>query len=402
MKIALLSARYPEAGQKGDQLRGWAIVRWLAERHEISVLTTSAPSGPDAARALEAIATVHVHEASRGARARAALAMLLRGLPAQVGWMMPDAAWREAERVAAAADVVLVCTARSMRGPLPVPVVLDHVDALSLNMRRRAGGVEPLPVRLAAALEARAMRRWERRIASWATAQTVTSAEDAAELPASPPMALVPAGFDGEVFAEPPGHVRDLDLVFTGNMAYPPNRDAAEWLDREVMPRVRARLPGVRAAIVGRNATGLRLTEMAFFSDVPDLGDYLRRAKVAAAPLRSGTGSPNKVLEAAAHGAALVTTPWVAEHFNLSCPTADTAEAFAAEVIGLLEDDARRAQRATADRAVLERYSGEALARSIEEQLLAARSPGHRGDPTAPLQSVRGAISSPTIAGTDI
>jgi len=388
MKIALLSARYPEAGQKGDQLRGWAIVRWLTERHEISVLTTSAPSGPGAARELEAIATVHVHEPSHGERARAGLAMLLRGQPAQVGWMMPDAAWSEAKRVAAAADVVLVCTARSVRGPLPAPMVLDHVDAMSLNMRRRANGVEPPPVRLAAALEARLMRRWERRVASWVTAQAVTSAEDAAELPAHPPMALVPAGFDGEVFVEPPGHVRDLDLIFTGNMAYPPNRDAAEWLAQEVMPRVRDRLPGVRAAIVGRNATRLRLTGMALFSDVPDLGEYLRRAKVAAAPLRSGTGSPNKVLEAAAHGAALVTTPWVAEHFGLSCPTADTPDAFAAEVIGLLEDDARRALRLAADRAVLERYSGEALARSIEEQLLAASSPAHRDNPTAALRSV--------------
>ena len=377
MRIAFLSARYPEEGRKGDQLRGWAILRRLAERHELSVVTASPPSGPDAARALESIASVHVCDVGYADRAGAAMAMLLRGLPAQVGWMMPAATWMEAERVAADADVALVCTARSIRGPLSVPVVLDHVDALSLNMRRRGAGVEALPIRLAASLEARLLRRWERMVASWAVAQTVTSAEDAAELPPSPPVGLVPAGFDGEVFAEPPGHERDLDLVFTGNMAYPPNREAAEWLDREVMPRVRERLPHATGALVGRDASRLRPTQMALFSDVPHLDPYLQRAKVAAAPLRSGTGSPNKVLEAAANGAAVVSTPWVAEHFGLSCPTAKDAGGFAAAVIGLLEHECERRRSAEADRTVLARYTGEALARAIEEYLLASlRSSG--------------------------
>ncbi len=374
MRIAFISARYPEEGRKGDQLRGWAILRRLAERHELSVVTASPPSGPDAARALESIATVHVCEVGYAGRAGGAVAMLLRGLPAQVGWMMPSTTWKEAERVAAAADVALVCTVRSIRGPLSVPVVLDHVDALSLNMRRRATGVESLPIRLFASLEARLLRRWERRIASWLEGQTVTSAEDAAELPPIPQMTLVPAGFDGEIFSEPPGHERDFHMIFTGNMAYPPNRQAAEWLDREVVPRVRERLPHATAAVVGRNASRLRPKQMTLFSDVPDLGSYLRRAKVAAAPLRSGTGSPNKVLEATAHGAALVTTPWVAEHFGLSCPTADTAEDFAEAVVALLEDDATRGRRVDSDRVALGRYSGEALARSIEEQLEGANS----------------------------
>lgn len=390
MKVVVISARYPENGRKGDQNRGFAVVRRLAERHEVSVVTASAPSQPEAARALESLATVHVCAAGYRRRGASAAAMLRRGLPGQVGWMMPPSTWRRARAAAAGTDVALVCTARSIRGPLPVPILLDHVDALSLNMRRRAHSVEPLPIRLAAAVEAKLLRRWERRVAAWVTAQTVTSAEDAAELPAEPPVGLVPSGIDRDAVVEPAGHERDIDLIFTGNMSYPPNREAAEWLDREVVPRVRRRLPEARTAVVGRNARRLRLSHAEVLSDVPDMSSLLRRARVAAAPLRSGTGSPYKVLEAAACGAALVTSPWVAEHFGLSCPTADDADAFAAAVIRLLEDDARRQEQTETDRAVLERYSAEALAQSMEERLLAAcgaveQSPAPDPQPAAQL-----------------
>src|SRR5438270_74965 len=83
-------------------------------------------------------------------RALAALADTVRGRPAQLGYTMTPATWRRAARAAADADVVIAITVRALRGPLPVPVVVDHVDALSLNWARRASGPEALPVRLLA------------------------------------------------------------------------------------------------------------------------------------------------------------------------------------------------------------------------------------------------------------
>jgi glycosyltransferase involved in cell wall biosynthesis len=246
-------------------------------------------------------------------------------------------------------------------------VVLDHVDSLSLNMRRRAGGPERGAIRAAARVEAELMGRWETRAARWCVRQVVTSAADATNLPAEPPCAVIPVGWDTEAAADD-GAERDIDVVLTGNMRYPPNRDAAEWFANEILPEVRRRLPGTTACVVGRDASSLRLRGVEVASDVPDLMAYLRRAKVAIAPLRMGTGSPYKVIEAAASGAAVVATPRAAECFGL--PAAGVgAEALSRRTVELLENEALREEQARAGLAVADRHRGDRLARRLEEVL---------------------------------
>ncbi len=41
--------------------------------------------------------------------------------------------------------------------------------------------------------------------------------------------------------------------MFTGAMDYPPNSDAALFLIREILPRVRAEIPEAHLSIVGRD-----------------------------------------------------------------------------------------------------------------------------------------------------
>jgi glycosyltransferase involved in cell wall biosynthesis len=78
----------------------------------------------------------------------------------------------------------------------------------------------------------------------------------------------------------------------------------------------------------------------------------LRRARIAIVPLRSGTGVPNKLLEAAAMGAAIVATPRAAAAAGIAVVTACDATALAAVVSQLLADEEARtalAARALAD-----------------------------------------------------
>jgi len=100
-------------------------------------------------------------------------------------------------------------------------------------------------------------------------------------------------------------------LVFTGNMDYWPNADAAIFFAREVMPLLRARAPAPRFVVVGANPTP-EVRALAAAPDVevtgrvPDVRPYVAHAAVSVAPLRLARGIQNKVLEAMALGRPVV------------------------------------------------------------------------------------------------
>jgi sugar transferase (PEP-CTERM/EpsH1 system associated) len=136
-------------------------------------------------------------------------------------------------------------------------------------------------------------------------------------------------------------------IVFTGQMDYAPNIDAVRWFAGEVMPR----LPEARFAIVGRKppAAVRRLagSRTIVTGAVPDVRSWLAAADVVAAPLRIARGIQNKVLEAMAMARPVVASPAAFEGIEaepgLHLLVADSAEAQAEAIKGLL-DDRRRAQ----------------------------------------------------------
>jgi glycosyltransferase involved in cell wall biosynthesis len=370
LKVLVVSPRTPAAAGKGDQLRALQLTRALAARHTVEVLTTAAGARvPGAEAEVASVARLLVQRVTPAARLAGAVGALAQGRPLQVGWMTPPRAWRTVRRRADEADVVLALTVRALRGPLPVPVILDHVDALSLNMRRRAGGPEPAPLRLAARAEAALLRRWERRLARWVAVQAAISPVDARELPAPPEVHVLPNSV--ELPAAMPGEgQRDIDVVFTGNMAYPPNADAARWLSEAIAPALWRRRPEASVWVVGRAARRLALDpRIEVRADVEDVGDYLRRARLALAPLRIGTGAPNKVLEAMAAGATVVATPAAVAPFGFppgALATADGADGLAAVADRLLADDHERRRIAEHARALVVAYGAAAQRERIE------------------------------------
>lgn len=372
MRVLVLAPRFPSSSGKGDQVRTLEQVRGLSAQNDVTVVTAGRP--PDVASEDEArrYATVEVHPSPFTRRAAACLMGIRQGRPFQVSWMYSLPAWRRARVLAARHDVVLVSTVRGLWGPLPSPVVLDHVDALSLNMRRRAAGDEPLPVRAFARLEARLLRRWERRAASWVAAQVAISREDAVALSAGPPVEVLAHNAAGEPYCEPADHRRDIDVIFTGTMSYPPNAEAARWLAQEIAPRIARARPGTAIHVVGRRAAQLRLIGVETSSDVPDMADHLRRARIALMPLRSGTGAPTKLPEAMTAGAVVVATSWAGARWNLKLPGGDDAETLAAETVRLLEDaDALEAERSRQEGWVRGLDAG-SLNRELEQLLLSA------------------------------
>lgn len=98
---------------------------------------------------------------------------------------------------------------------------------------------------------------------------------------------------------------------FMATMTYGPNRDAAEHLVADVLPRLRRLIPEVRLVLVGRGseqiAAGVRGVERSGFA--PDLSEALAGFDVFIAPLRLASGTLVKVLTAWAHRVPVVATP---------------------------------------------------------------------------------------------
>jgi glycosyltransferase involved in cell wall biosynthesis len=125
---------------------------------------------------------------------------------------------------------------------------------------------------------------------------------------------VVPNGVDGDFFAPREAEPVPRSAVFWGRLDFEPNIQGLEWFCARVWPPIRERVPDARLAIVGFHAskTVKRLATLSGLSlseNVPDIRDEVAGHAVAVLPFVSGGGIKNKLLEAAAMGKAIVSTP---------------------------------------------------------------------------------------------
>jgi glycosyltransferase involved in cell wall biosynthesis len=176
--------------------------------------------------------------------------------------------------------------------------------------------------------------------------------------------------------AADPAREQPGTVLFTGTFSHLPNRDAALWLAREIMPAVRARQPGARLRLVGHEpppeVLALRGPETEVVADPVSVEPHLEAAAVVLAPVRSGGGMRIKVLEALGHGKAVVATGLGAEGFLGFDPepplrVAAGTEGLAAATAELLGDPAGRLALGRRGRRSAERHhSPAAWARRLE------------------------------------
>mgnify|MGYP001390962705 CR=1 FL=1 len=194
------------------------------------------------------------------------------------------------------------------------------------------------------------------------------------------PVWTVPNGVDAERFTPTPLPTAPRVLL-SASLNYPPNADGAIWFCREVLPWVRAAVPDVTFDIVGREppppvvALG-ELAGVAVHADVPDMVPWFERCRVAVVPLRVGTGTRLKALEALAAGRPLVGTAIGVEGLGLVDGThavvVDEPEAMARAIEQLLTDDAAAEPLCSAGRRLVEdRFRWEVIAERFAREVSA-------------------------------
>lgn len=324
MRVLVLTSRVPWPLEKGDKLRMHCQLAELHRAgHEVHLVCLSEGPIPEATRAAlsPVCAGLHAVRLSRWRRWLRLAWSPLSSRPFQVHWFYQRPAAATVARLVDAlqpdvAYVQLVRTAEYLRDRHELPRVCDLMDALGAGMRRREAAA-PWWQKPILRIEADRLLRYEGATIDHYDRCTIISSADRDRLlhPDRAQVEVVPNGVDVDAFAGgPPLRERECAVVFTGNLAYPPNVDAAVFLARSILPRLRT--PAVRCILAGaepaaavRACAGDRVEVTGWLRD---MGEAYRRARLFVAPLRLGSGMQNKLLEAWASGLVAVTTSHVA------------------------------------------------------------------------------------------
>lgn len=193
----------------------------------------------------------------------------------------------------------------------------------------------------------------------------------------------VSTGVDLDYFERPSNPKQEYDLMFVGSMDWMPNIDGMRWFFAEVLPRIRAKRPDCRIAVVGRNPPPSLTAQVAgdphitITGTVPDVRPYLWQSAVSIVPLRVGGGTRLKIFEAMAAGTPVVSTTIGAEGLPLehgqTIRIGDTAEDFSTNCLQLLDNPAEREALSERGLALIRaRFSWDQVTHQFEEALRAS------------------------------
>lgn len=407
MKILFLTPQLPYPPHQGTTLRNFNLIRHLAPLHEITLLSFGTEDELRNADPLRALCRrIEIAPYPTRSLARRILSTLFSALP--------DMALRlESTRLHDQLDAIL----REEKFDL---IQVEGIEMAPFTPRLSPflfddHNAEAKLQRTAFESDMRRLMRWHAALYSWiqwkklegyervvcqrADGVVAVSEADARalrELDTSLHVTVIPNGADVEHFipseqvcAKP---FAEFSLVFTGKMDFRPNVDAMLWFCDEILPRIRAEIPLAHLVIVGQKPASRILARrkrnaVEVTGWVPDTRPYVADAAVYVVPLRMGSGTRLKVLEAMAMGKAIVSTTRGVEGIDLvpgrDALIADTPETFARSVIDLLRDPGRRDELGQAARALAEsKYDWRKIVPAFEEaylQIAARRS--NRPDP---------------------
>ncbi len=321
MKILIALSRFPFPIEKGDKLRAYYQIRELSRNNELYVvcLTDKMPTEEEIYEVKKHCKQLDIIQLSFFSR----LLNLTKGIfsadPYQVHYF-ESSKMKDSIAYLISTNNIDICYVQLLRlfknipFELPTKYYIDYMDAFSEGMKKRIQ-YSHWYEKFIVASEARRLRSFEEKIAPYFDGHSMISQSDtdtfSDKLKAK--LDIIPNGVSEEYFVtKTPQIDKEYDIIFTGNMGYHPNIQACKYLVHEILPVLKSKGMKVKICLAGINPSpevlALKSDEVIVTGYVKDMKEYLIRSKVFVAPLFSGSGLQNKLLEAMAAGLPTLTT----------------------------------------------------------------------------------------------
>jgi glycosyltransferase involved in cell wall biosynthesis len=273
----------------------------------------------------------------------------------------------------------LIRCAEYVKDIIEIPKTLDYMDALSSGMRRRCS-TSGWFTRFIFREEAERLERYEQIIFEYFDHHTIISKQDCDLMkhPQRTKIEIVRNGIDASFF-ESVVSSYSFQLLFCGNMSYPPNIEACKRLVNDILPLVHTENPTINVMLAGADPVrSVRLLQQScvFVTGwMDDIREAYSSARIFVAPMITGSGMQNKLLEAMASGLPCVTTRIAADALQAkdgeNIIICETNEEFAMAVMKLLHDDVFYHKISAAGRVFVEQnFRWENSVRVLEALLL--------------------------------
>jgi len=321
MKILVALSRFPFPIEKGDKLRAYYQLKELSRNHELFVvcLTDIMPSEEEIAEVKKHCKQLEIIPHVFKTRVLNLIKAFFSKDPYQVHYFESDLMKNKIANLLTTNNidicyVQLIRMFKNIPFGLPTKYYMDYMDAFSEGMKKRIAYSKWYEKWIVAS-ESRRLKRFEEKAASYfdghsiiSNADTETFSENLREK-----LFIIPNGVSEEFFiTKTPQLEKEFDVIFTGNMSYHPNIQACKYLVNDILPVLKSKGVTINLCLAGINPSqeilNLKSEHVTVTGYVKDIKEYLMRSKVFVAPLFSGSGLQNKLLEAMAAGLPTITT----------------------------------------------------------------------------------------------
>jgi len=354
MRLFVLLSRIPYPLEKGDKLRAFHQIKELSKNNEIILCALNPVKKVDKQKAFKELQpycrSVNFLDLSSFGIMWNMMISFFTGKPIQTGYFYNNSSHRRIKKLIAEykPDHIYCQLVRTAEYVVDskIPKTIDYQDVFSYGLKRRyeRAGFFMKPF---FKMEYKRLIKYENYVFEKFDNKTIISYPDQKLIdhPKKNEIHIIPNGVDHDFFS-PMDRQKDYDLVFAGNMAYPPNVDAAYFLIKEIMPIVWKKYPKSKVLLAGaspdKKVVSLESKMVKVSGWLDDIRDAYASAKIFIAPMRIGTGLQNKLLEAMSMRIPSITTKLANDALkakdNDQVLIGNNAEELASKIILLLDD----------------------------------------------------------------